>query len=64
MDLPFGMEVDGVVVVDAVISLEIWQCGGTSGMPGMDSLERAAEVFEGRKFCKFALYSSSLLEPF
>ena len=58
------MEVDDAVVADGVVSLEIGGGGGTSGMPGTDSLKRVAEAFEGRKFCEFALFSSSLLEPF
>ena len=41
-DLPFRMEVDDAVVANEVVSLEIWGGEGTSGMPGMDSLERAA----------------------
>ena len=58
MDLPFGMEVDGGVVVDAVISLKIWQCGVTSGMPGTDSLERVEVGLLGSKICVFAPISS------
>ena len=56
------MEVDGAVVADGVVSLEIWGSGGNSGMPGTDSLERAAEALQGRKFCEFVLFSSSLHE--
>ena len=56
------MEVDVAVVADGVVSLEIWGSGGNSGMPGTDSLERAAEALQGRKFCEFVLFSSSLHE--
>ena len=31
-------------------------------MSGTDSLERAAEALQGRKFCEFTLFSSSLHE--
>ena len=56
MDLPFGMEVDVAVVADGVVSLKMWGSGGNSGMPGTDSLERAAEALQGRKFCEFTLF--------
>ena len=56
------MEVDVAVVADGVVSLKMWGSGGNSGMPGTDSLERAAEALQGCKFCEFTLFSSSLQE--